>query len=422
MKRIEQLLREEIGLDAASVGSSSIERTIRLRMKHLGLKRPEDYVELLQSTRGEMEELVESVVITETWFFRDRDPFVAFAQLALDWLSRSRADPLRILSVPCSSGEEPYSLAMALLDAPLLPERFMIDGVDISAHALARAERAVYGKNSFRGKVLDFRGRYFQQTKDGFALLPRVRECVRFHRANLLDDKSLAGQGGYDFIFCRNLLIYFDRATQALALERLHHLLSPEGMLFVGTAELPLAIRHGFVSANVPMAFVCRKAGTAPIAMPATSRQRVARPLRPVPTPPRDPQKRSAPVTESPPASAPAPSRAVEPTVVLDLADARQLADRGRLDEAAAICQSHLQANGPSAQAYYLLGLVHDANGVPTAMDYYRKALYLEPDHHESLLQMALLLEKNGNAHAARTYKRRAERIQSAKAKTENAK
>ena len=96
----------------------------------------------------------------------------------------------------------------------------------------------------------------------------------------------------------------------------------------------------------------------------------------------------------------------------LDLDAAQQLADCGRLDEAAAICENHLRKEGPSARAYYLLGLVCDANGDAQASEFYRKALYLEPNHYESLLHMALLLEKNGDATGASTFKRRAERAQ----------
>ena len=115
MQRIEALLRKEIGLDAASIGSSLIERTIRLRMKHRGLKHIQTYRDLLASSPEELRELIEAVVVTETWFFRDREPFNAFVQIVLtEWLPRNPAGPLRTLSVPCSSGEEPYSLAMAL--------------------------------------------------------------------------------------------------------------------------------------------------------------------------------------------------------------------------------------------------------------------------------------------------------------------
>ncbi|HEU0039708.1 MAG TPA: protein-glutamate O-methyltransferase CheR, partial [Verrucomicrobiae bacterium] len=262
MNPIESLLRKEIGLDAASIGSSAIERTVRLRMKNLGLKNSNDYARLLDASRAELDELVEAVVVTETWFFRDRDPFNAFLGLALEWLGQHPAGRLRVLSVPCSSGEEPYSLAIALLDAQILPHRFVINAVDISTHAVARAKQAVYGKNSFRGKELAFRDRHFLQTKDGYALNRHVRECVQFFRDNLLGDAFLLGHMLYDFIFCRNLLIYFDRATQVRALEKLHRLLAPQGVLFVGPAETPLVADNGFVNANLAMAFACRKVAT----------------------------------------------------------------------------------------------------------------------------------------------------------------
>ena len=114
MTQIEQLLRETMGLDAASIGSTLIHRSVRLRMKILGLKRWEEYEHLLQNSAAEWNELMESVVVTETWFFRDREPFCALVRLVLE--ERAPANllrPLRLLSIPCSTGEEPYSMLMA---------------------------------------------------------------------------------------------------------------------------------------------------------------------------------------------------------------------------------------------------------------------------------------------------------------------
>src|SRR5437016_6196544 len=157
MKQIEQKLRRSIGLDPGSIGSGLIERAIRLRMKEHALERVEDYTRLIETHSAEWEKLLESVVVTETWFFRDGSPFHALAQLARDqWLPNHPTAPIHILSVPCSSGEEPYSIAMALLDAGIPSNRFHIDAVDLSTQALARARAGVYGKNSFRGKDLAF--------------------------------------------------------------------------------------------------------------------------------------------------------------------------------------------------------------------------------------------------------------------------
>jgi len=407
--RVTSRLRQEIGLDAASVGSSLIERTLRLRMKNLGLKNLEAYARHLAASSREWEALVESVVVTETWFFRDRESFNALVQLALlDWLPRHAVGQMRLLSLPCSSGEEPYSLAMALLDAFVPPGRFSVEATDISSRALAHAHRSVYGKNSFRGKDLAYRDRHFQPSKEGYVLRPKVRNCVRFTQGNVLDGGFSSGREPYDFLFCRNLLIYFDRATQARAVKTIRDLLAPDGVLFVGAAELPVVLENGFVSANLPMAFACRKAG-ASATFAATRRARVTRThaaatrfsIEAAPaTPPSLAEQTSS-----------RPLDPHEPRERSELERARTLADAGKLEEAAEMCETHLRDCGPSAQVYYLLGLVRDAGGDPEAADCYRRALYLDPNHYESLWQMALLLEKNGDTAGARTFKRRAGRV-----------
>jgi chemotaxis protein methyltransferase WspC len=319
---------------------------------------------------------------------------------------------VRLLSLPCASGEEPYSLAMALRDAGVAPERFQIDAVDISARALAHAERGIYGRNSFRGQDLAFRDRYFQPSKDGFVLAPAVRRCVRFCRGNLFGDDFLPGHSSYDFIFCRNLLIYFDGPMQRRAIDKIERLLAPAGVVFVGPVEQPLLLNHGFASANIPKAFACRKARQ------AVRPQRVARlskrPAGPAGLPPASAFPPQFPASRG--TMPPAIGRA-SPARPADLEIARRLADKGRLNEAAAICEAHLRQSKGCAQAYYLLGLVRDAAGDTRAIDCYRKALYLEPDHYESLLQMALLLQKNGDPVRARTFKSRAQRVQSGSTK-----
>jgi chemotaxis protein methyltransferase WspC len=409
MKRIEDRLRETIGLDAASVGPSLIQRAVRHRMRSLGIKRIEDYWQFLERSQVEWHELVESVVVTETWFFRDPEPIAAFVRLVREeWLPAHPTASLRLLSVPCSSGEEPFSLVMALLDGGVPADRFQMDAVDISARALAHAARGVFGRNSFRGKDVGFRHRHFHSSAEGFVLDPVVRNCVRFYQGNFLDDNFLGGQASYDFIFCRNLLIYLDPLMRRKALHKIDRLLAPSGVLFVGPVEQPLAIENGFVIARPQMTFACRKAGHG------------ARHPRPswLPKPPgvgtrsqfkSQSQAQSGLVSRL---TLPSPGEVALPEGN-DLEIARRLADTGRLTEAAEICEAHLRKNRSSSQAYYLLGLVRDASGEPDAMDCYRKALYLEPDHYECLVQMALLLQKNGDAERAGTFKSRARRIKS---------
>jgi chemotaxis protein methyltransferase WspC len=398
MNEIEELLRHKIGLHTGAVGPSQIEHAVQSRLRVLGLAQITDYLKLLRASADEWNALVEAVVVTETWFFRDREPFRALTNLVRkEWLPAHPNGHLRILSLPCSTGEEPYSIAMALLDAAIAPARFQIDAFDIRPNAIAHARRAEYGRNSFRGKDLAFRANHFEATSTGHSLNLNVRHQVHFEIGNLLDEQCLAQIGVYDFIFCRNLLIYFDRATQERALRKLHRLLTPTGVILVGSAEVNLATHAGFVSAQMPLSFACRKVTKESI--PLASRQRPAKTLA---------KKASHETMATPsPVNSPPETNASD-----NLARARQLADEGNLAAAGKICENLLDRHGASADAYYLLGLVRDAAGAESeAVELYRKALYLDPNHYETLLQWATLSEKNGDVARAQILHQRAERL-----------
>lgn len=386
MRRIEQFLRRETGLDVTTIGAAAFERTVQLRMKSHGLSQTADYFQQLKASKTELDALIEATVITETWFFRDQEPFRVLAQLAHEtWLPQYPHGLCRILSLPCASGEEPYSIGMALLDADFPAARFQIEAVDISPAALRRAARAHYSKNSFRGKELGFRDTHFTLTPEGFQLNPNVQRQVRFTQHNLLAEDFRHGRPPYDFIFCRNLLIYFDPAAQQKAIDRLQELLTAEGTLFVGPAEMPLVTNNGFHSLNLPHAFACRKA--------------------PGPVTKTSPHRRPMSQLNLQPATPP-------PQPAADLLRAQELANTGELTAAAELCQQHLSRHHDSAAAYYLLGLIYDAGHDPAALDYYRKAIYLEPDHYEAIVHAALLLERRGDQARADAFKRWAERLQ----------
>ncbi len=398
MERFARFLHDHIGLDPASIGMSSIERAVQQRIAACRAAGPEAYLEYLRSTPDEMQSLVETIVVPETWFFRDPKAFTVVAEQA-------RRAPLpgklHFLCIPCSTGEEPYSLAMALLDAGIAPERFHIDAMDVSERALVHARRGIYGRNSFRGQDLEFRDRYFQQTIEGSVLDPAVRQLVQFHRGNLLDDTSMTRGRTYDAIFCRNLLIYFDAATQRHGIQTLERLLAPQGVFCVGPAETGMLASHEFTHTRIPLAFAFRKGKPQAAPTPAPVAKIAAlRPLAPVPVKARPVAK----LSPAPLAQPPAPS-------VPDLAKALRLADEGHLDDVAAICHAFLKQSGASAQAYYLLGLVSDAaHRVDEAAAHYRKALYLHPQHHDALLHYSLLTAKRGDIGAAHALRERARR------------
>ena len=412
MWRIEQIIQQETGLHPDAIGSNSISRAIRARLRILGIKRAEDYLDVLQNCPLEKHELIESVVVTETWFFRDAPAFAAAANIVRDELIPTILNrPARLLSLPCSSGEEPYSLAMALLDAGVPASQFRIMAADISSRSLARAQRGVFGRNSFRGKDLAFRDKYFRALEKEFALEPAILSCVNFHQFNLLSENGTSLPGLFDIVFCRNLMIYFDPPTQKTALDRIGRFLNPGGALFVGPAEQPFVLEQGYVSAHIPMAFACRNPGhLGRIGEPRVSPSlHAGHPRKAQTSPPRVPPARSigAPARHS--NSQSDVETAASPNGELERA--RRLADSGQLREAAALCERYLREKGASAQAYFLIALIRDAAGDTSSTEFYRKAIYLDPNHYESLMHLALSLEKSGEKARARAYRNRAQRL-----------
>jgi chemotaxis protein methyltransferase WspC len=413
LARIAALLKERIGLDAESIGVTSVERAVRERLAARGLGDPQVYWQQLMASEEELQELIEAIVIPETWFFRDPEAFAALLRLVVkEWLPKHAEGTLRMLSLPCSTGEEPFSMAMALLGGGFPPQRFHIDAIDISTRAIARAERGIYGKNSFRAKDLGFRERYFEPVEAGYRLIDGVRQQVRFRHGNLLADGWLHGAHGYDVIFCRNVLIYFDRPVQDRAIEVLGRLLSPAGHLFVGPSETSLLLDHGFTSAGIPLAFAFRRADApASQATPTRKTSSTVNPARPVPnprprisapTPKLERQPRSKETLDPKPVAAPASW----------IEQARQLANQGNLVAALRCCERNLTDQPASAEAFYLGGLLYEAAGqLHRAAEHYRKALYLEPRHREVLVHLAVALQKEGDAHGAKRLFDRADRL-----------
>ncbi|MCF5706754.1 chemotaxis protein CheR [Pseudomonas syringae] len=414
--RFFSFLKERIGLDVTSVGEAIIERALRQRAASSKCNDSDAYWHLLVTSPDEQQALIEAVIVPETWFFRYPESFATLGKLARERLAiLDGARPLRILSLPCSTGEEPYSIAMALIDAGIDPRQFKVDAIDISPVSIARAKHGVYGKNSFRGTDLSFRDRFFTAVGEGFEINDHVRGCIDFQPGNLLDPK-LATQVAYDIVFCRNLVIYFDRTTQQHVFKVLKQLTREDGVLFIGPAEGNLLAGIGMRSLGVAQSFVFRHAPRetpVPSAAPAPVSHS---PQRPLATPPARP---TAPASASASRNAAAFAPAVKPTAttvankdsVTLLGTIASLANEGKSGEARAACERYLQQHEPEAQVFYWLGLLSEVEGrVAEAQGFYRKALYLEPQHRESLAQLAAILAAQGDSAGARRLQDRAVR------------
>lgn len=403
------LLRERSGIDVETIGEGLIQQAATRRMAATHTDAAA-YGRLIAASAAEFQEFINLVTIPETWFFRDREAFAALTRHA-QGLKRGDG-PIRILSLPCSSGEEAYSIVMAMFDAGFGRDAFIVEGLDISSRKIAEAQKAVYGKNAFRGGDLAFRERWFETVAKGWRPLAPVLAQARFRIGNLFETAPAAP---YDVIFCRNLLIYFDRETQGRALERLRRLLAPDGMLLMGPAESSLPTLYGFASVRLPMAFAFVKqeavapTGKPPPAKPARPTTRKPPPtLAAKPAPPPGPR---APMALAPSAAQPdAPQPDAKDR---SFAAIERSANAGRLEETKAAARDHIDRFGPSPEVFYLLGLAHDAgHAEQAAIEHYRKALYLAPDHRETLAHLSLLLARRGETGAAKVLSDRLGRLE----------
>jgi chemotaxis protein methyltransferase WspC len=424
---VEDLLRRRIGLDAASAGPGVFARALRSRMKALRIADEDGhlYTTLVHADEAELLALIEEIVVPESWFFRDEQPFVFLGHFAGPWVLDRVRTPMRILSLPCAGGEEPYSIAMTLLLAGHSPDRFRIDAVDISPRLLESARRAVYSDKAFRSKDLEFRDRFFRRGADGYTLDASVRSTVHFHPGNLLDPALLVNHPPYDVIFCRNLLIYFDQPAREVAASHLERMLGPSGVLFVGHADPTAPFAHAFRRADHARSFAFeRKAPSDPAArtderppQPARPHRSPVRPERPKAVPPdrsRETGHRSrggeAPAEPSPRAGLGAASEIRSPAAAA-IDEAKKLADNGRLAEAAALCEQEIRGRGPSASAFFLLGVIRQAAGDrDVAESFFHKTVYLDPKHEDALMALSVLAQRRGDVVAAASFRRRAGR------------
>jgi chemotaxis protein methyltransferase WspC len=416
---IEELLADKIGLDPVSIGSTLISRAAHRRMHELDVNDPSAYEQLLRQSESELQALIDQVVVSESWFFRDVQPFQWLQEhVRARWLADLLRAPVRALSLGCATGEEPYSIAMTLLDLGLPARRFQIAAVDISARRLTEAHAGVYSANSFRGADLGYRERYFRECHQGYELDAKVRSTVTFHHANVLNAGCLARSTAYDVVFCRNLLIYLNTRARACVISAIDRLLADDGLLFIGHADrLELGDtgpRFTAVGATGVFAYQRSDAALAsqprlqleppPVTLGLTGPQAVAG------------SKVSSPPPSLPRASPPVPALATATSIgtetSLPLLDrAAELANRGQFDQALAACEQHLRQKGLTAPTYFLMGMICQAAGKgPRAEEYLHKALYLDPRHAEALLALALLAERRGDNNAAAGFRRRAER------------
>ncbi len=264
LKLLGDLIQERFGLAFDGVRQEILASRLRPRLRELRLESPRAYYEYLRfhpQRDVEFERLPALVTNNETYFFRETRQF----EILIDHVIPERggtAAPLRILSAGCSSGEEPYSLAIALHNAGLPPagkSPWEIDACDLNPERIARARDALYDESSLRVCDADSRRRYFNLEDGRFRLRERYRAGLRFFQSNLLAPGFAFDRGRYDVVLCRNLLIYFGDAAFEGLIGLFARSLAPGGYLFLGHSESLFDRATEFVPVAVSGSIVYRK-------------------------------------------------------------------------------------------------------------------------------------------------------------------
>jgi chemotaxis protein methyltransferase WspC len=452
-------LEQRFGLDLAAFGASALAEAVQARVRATGSERTEDYLGRWRGDENERQALLEQFLVGETWFFREWAAFEFLGEQARALAGRFRAgNPLRILCLPCASGEEAWSIAITLHEAGLNAASASIDAVDLSHGAIREARRGVYEMRKLRGQPLARWADYLQaEGPERFRVADVLRDMVAFFQGNALDSKFLRSRGTYDMVFCRNMMIYMSNQARSRLCRLLAGLLAPGGLLFLGHAETlpadagfsrhggfgafawrrdseqagqesnavelrnPFPMGHSVCISPLPIAGSVEKASKA-----GWAEERSPTVMSKIDTPAQEDRRRSGlsptyghfmatchlryplageasgrdskadggtiPAGPAQPPSAPAapPPSALE--------TARTLADRGAYGESLELLEREQARRPLDPDLHALLGVLCDVLGRhDKAVTHFRRALYLDPTHPESLAHLALLLERRGN-------------------------
>ncbi len=372
---VARLVRSACGLVIDQTRRGVLATLVRGRCDQLGIDGPPAYLARIQQDRAELQVLIEGLTIGETYFARNPPQIRALAELVLPSLLARGDRRIRIWCAGCSTGEEPYTIALLL--AKLLPAGgagwdVRVIGTDINTAALAAAREGRYGPRAV--SLLDDEDllRYFEREGNGWRVGEHLRSLVEFRQHNLTCDPP--PQARLDLVLCRNVLIYFDRRQMLAVVDRMHSSLIPGGWLVLGHSETLWRLYDGFDLVRHDDAFLYRRRAPEPVAV------RRPPPLR---------RPLAAPRTRPDP-----------------LAEVRDAIGAGAYAAAAELAARHAVEQPLSAPLHYLHGLALVEIGEDAqALIALRRAAYLDPASGFAQFLLAVVLGRLGHgAEAARAY------------------
>ncbi len=434
--RVRDLLADTAGLVFDECRKDSLAYSLGERLSACGVASVEEYLRLLRRDKDELQALLNAVTIQETHFFRNPPQFRALRQHVLPQLIRRAASGsrrLRIWSAGCSTGEEPYSIAMLLREQLPLLEGWDVKvmATDVSTRALAAAGAGRYGSRALLAAPPDDVARWFLRDGDDYVVRPEVRELVEFRHHNLVTE-PVPFDEPIDLLLCRNVTIYFSRETTRRLMTQFHEALAEGGYLFLGHSETLWQVNDSFRLVTLGDAFVYRRdipgeerrtvlpdRRTGDDGLPPEGERRVARVdrrsawdvlTRPRTLPFPRPVRGAGPRSWEPAVTG---SAAPAPAVVDPVEEVRVALREGRYADAAALATAVSVAEPLRADAYYLHGLALANQGRDAdALVQLRKAVYVDPMAGFAHVLLGGVLARLGDAPgAARSYAAAAETL-----------
>jgi len=265
VRRLCEFLYRRTGMLFAEDKRYYIDRRLHERIAATGARSFQAYFALLLSGHdSEVEQLVNAFTVNETYFFREDHQLRCMTSDLLGAIIRTKRpqDPIRIWSIPCSTGEEPYSIGIWLMENFPDVDSYQIEivGSDIDTRAIAAAADGVYGARALMKLPPALVARYFERlSADTHRIDVGLRNSIQFTEANLIDAPAMARHGCFDIIFCRNVLIYFDDASRRAAAENLFDCLNPGGFICLGHSETMSRISSLFRVCRYPDAIVYQR-------------------------------------------------------------------------------------------------------------------------------------------------------------------
>jgi chemotaxis protein methyltransferase CheR len=398
----QELLAETCGLQIEEDRSQSLQDALLQRLQYRGYDSYQEYYNLLKfhpEGRLEIRELLDLITIGETYFFRNRAQFNVLMKFVLPEIIQRKMNTqnkcIRIWSAGCSRGDEPYSIAMAIMEVmPSLNEwRISILGTDINRNGLACAKEGIYDEKDIAHLPKEYLYKYFKVQGSTYLLHSDVRRLVQFEYHNLVKDPLIdESMQNIDLIFCRNVTIYFNGKTTQQVIENFYNCLAEEGYLFLGHTETLWQIPNKFERVEFPQTFIYKKSVT-PV------REEAVKPFMAIPEMNIEElistkeigtekslslQEPKSELGEKPKV----PLSSTDDTIARDknqiltyLTHATVLANEAKYKEATDILTKVTEADNLNVEAYYLLGVLFYKSGdLKEAESQFRKVLYVTPD------------------------------------------